>query len=78
MGKTNGTNGWLMKAALTSLFAIAMGITGWVRSEQARAQVKQVEHGERISVLETRQASIDATLDRMDHKLDRVLERITK
>ena len=78
MAKANGTNGWTMKVALTSLVAIAMLIAGWVRTEQSRAQAKQVEHGERISVLETRQANIDGKLDRMDNKLDRVLERVTR
>ncbi len=78
MAKTNGPNGWILRSGLTGLFAIAMATAGWIISEQSRAQAKQTVHGERISVLETRQVGIDITLVRLEQKLDRVLERVTR
>jgi len=82
MTKPNGTNGWLGKMMLGGLFVIATGTTGatanWLLNQQSRSQVIQSEHGERISGLEAVQKSIGATLVRLDRKMDRVLERVSR
>jgi hypothetical protein len=66
---TNGRNsyslpGWLIATAVTSALGIATGSLGTLNS-----------HSGRIAVLESIVASHHEQLDRIEHKLDRLLEQ---
>ncbi len=59
---------WLLGLLGTLLTGTA---TGWVASSHATSRL----HGEKIAVLESQMADQRNQLQRIDHKIDRLLER---
>ncbi|OAI46874.1 hypothetical protein AYO44_10485 [Planctomycetaceae bacterium SCGC AG-212-F19] len=59
---------WLMGILATLLTG---GTTAWLTSMHTLSRI----HGEKIAVLESQIEAQRHQLDRMDHKLDRLLER---
>lgn len=79
MAKPNGMNGLLGKFVLAGFVVTTGTVTGvfanWIANGQRQTQVKQSEHGERISALEAVQAGIHLSLQRIDKNVNRLLER---
>lgn len=82
MGKSNGTNGWAGKFVLGGFVAVTATLTGVFASsmvaEQTRIELKQADHGERLSRLETFNEGVREDLRKMDTTMDLILERVTK
>lgn len=63
----NGLKKWLVGTITT----VALALGAWVGSSI-------VSHGNSIAGQQQRQESFEAWLERLDHKLDRVLERVER
>ena len=61
-------NGKVSAMLLTVLVTIALALAGW-------ALATTVTHGERITRTETEVSGVKDTVQRIEHKLDRVLEQ---
>ncbi len=80
MGKINGTNGWSGKFVLAGFVAVTATLTGVFASsmvaDQKHTELKQAEHGERLSSLEAFNEGLRDDVQGMDKKLNRILERM--
>jgi hypothetical protein len=65
----NGKTLWWIIGLLTTI--TLGGSSAWLNTVQSQIRA----HGEKIAVLETRIVVQQHQLDRIDHKLDRLLER---
>ncbi len=84
MAKADGFNGVMVKLVLAGVITGTATLTGVFATsmvaEQTRTELKQSEHGERLSSLEAFNVGIRDDLRRMNDKLDQllVLERVTR
>lgn len=82
MGKSNGTNGWVIKGTIGFFIVITGTLTGVFATSmvanQRHTELKQAEHGERLSSLEAFNVGLRDDVQKMDVKLDRILERIPR
>lgn len=84
MAKADGFNGVIVKVVLGAFVAATATLTGVFAhsmvDEQRHVELKQSEHGERLSSLEAFNEGIRDDLRRMNDKLDQILilERVTR
>lgn len=62
----------------TAVAALILTILGWVGSMVMYYNSDTVELKQRVTVLETKQTDLDRRLERMEQKIDRLLERSGK
>ncbi|KKM64107.1 hypothetical protein LCGC14_1504640 [marine sediment metagenome] len=82
MNRADGTNGWTGKFVLGGFVAVTATLTGVfansMSADQKHLELKQAEHGERLSALESFNKGVSQDLQRIDRNVDRILERITR
>ena len=82
MEPRNGTAGLMIKSLIGLFIVITGTVTGVFANsmvaQQVRTELKQDEHGERLSALETFNKGVRDDLQRIDRNVDRILERITR
>ncbi len=80
MNRADGTNGWTGKFVLGGFVAVTATLTGVfansMSTDQKHLELKQAEHGERLSSLEAFNAGLREDVQDMDKKLDRILLRM--
>ncbi len=80
MNRADGTNGWIGKFVLGGFVAVTVTLTGVfatsMSADQKHLEVKQAEHGERLSSLEAFNEGLREDVQGMDKKLNRILERM--
>ena len=82
MDKSNGMAGLMVKGAIGIFIAITVTLTsvfaGSMVHRQERTEDTQVEHGQRLSTLEAFNKSMHEDVQKMDRKLDTLLERVPR